>query len=53
MAWQHMSGRTAVRVLYVDDEPSLCKAFARMFACEEGFAVTTATSPLDAAVVAG
>jgi response regulator RpfG family c-di-GMP phosphodiesterase len=46
-----MSGRTAVRILYVDDEPSLCKAFARMFAGEEDFTVTTATSPVEAAVL--
>jgi response regulator RpfG family c-di-GMP phosphodiesterase len=51
MSWAHMSvNRTdAIRVLYVDDEPSLCKAFARMFASEEGVDVTTSTSPVDAA----
>ncbi len=49
MAWQHFTGGTDVQVLYVDDEPSLCKAFARMFAGEEGVNVTTSTSPVDAA----
>ena len=38
-----------VRVLYVDDEPSLCRAFARMFGNEQGFEVATSTSPLEAA----
>jgi response regulator RpfG family c-di-GMP phosphodiesterase len=44
-----MSGRPPVRILYVDDEPSLCKAFARMFAGEDEFTVITSTSPVDAA----
>jgi response regulator RpfG family c-di-GMP phosphodiesterase len=38
-----------VRVLYVDDEVSLCRAFARMFGAEEDFRVDTTTSPLEAA----
>lgn len=38
-----------VRVLYVDDEPSLCRAFTRMFSHEDGFEVATSTSPAEAA----
>ncbi|HEY0712914.1 MAG TPA: HD domain-containing phosphohydrolase [Polyangia bacterium] len=40
-----------IRVLYVDDEVSLCKAFARMFAGDKAVRVTTLTSPLDAATL--
>jgi response regulator RpfG family c-di-GMP phosphodiesterase len=40
--------QTEVRVLYVDDEPTLCRAFARLFASEQDVQVTTTTSPLDA-----
>jgi response regulator RpfG family c-di-GMP phosphodiesterase len=38
-----------VRVLYVDDEASLCRAFARMFGADEEFRVDTTTSSLEAA----
>jgi response regulator RpfG family c-di-GMP phosphodiesterase len=38
-----------VRVLYVDDEPSLCRAFARMFGSEPDVRVSTTTSALEAA----
>jgi response regulator RpfG family c-di-GMP phosphodiesterase len=41
-------GIRAVRVLYVDDEPSLCRAFVRMFVNEGDVAVTTSTSALEA-----
>jgi response regulator RpfG family c-di-GMP phosphodiesterase len=37
-----------VRVLYVDDEPSLCRAFVRMFLNEGDVAVTTSTSAVEA-----
>ena len=37
-----------MRVLYVDDEPSLCRAFVRMFVNEGDVAVTTSTSALEA-----
>jgi response regulator RpfG family c-di-GMP phosphodiesterase len=40
--------RPAVRVLYVDDEPSLCRAFVRMFVNEADVSVTTSTSALEA-----
>jgi response regulator RpfG family c-di-GMP phosphodiesterase len=40
-----------VRVLYVDDEPSLCRAFARMFVTDAEVAVTTSTSALEAAAL--
>jgi response regulator RpfG family c-di-GMP phosphodiesterase len=40
-----------VRVLYVDDEPSLCRAFARMFVADAEVAVTTSTSALEAAAL--
>jgi response regulator RpfG family c-di-GMP phosphodiesterase len=42
------TGRRAVKVLYVDDEPSLCRAFVRMFVNEGDVAVTTSTSALEA-----
>jgi response regulator RpfG family c-di-GMP phosphodiesterase len=38
-----------VRVLYVDDEPSLCRAFARMFGSEADVCVSTTTSAQEAA----
>jgi response regulator RpfG family c-di-GMP phosphodiesterase len=38
-----------LRVLYVDDEPSLCRAFARMFSDEREVEVITTTSSLEAA----
>jgi response regulator RpfG family c-di-GMP phosphodiesterase len=40
-----------VRVLYVDDEPSLCRAFARMFVTDAEVTVTTSTSALEAAAL--
>ena len=36
---------TAARVLYVDDEPNLCKAFLRIFGNEPGLEVHVMTSP--------
>ena len=39
----------SVRVLYVDDEPSLCRAFARMFLGDGDYSVTTLTSSVEAA----
>ena len=52
MSSSHMSDETSeIRVLYVDDEASLCKAFARMFAGDRAVQVTTLTSPLDAATL--
>jgi DNA-binding NtrC family response regulator len=47
-----MSGVSpGVRVLYVDDEPSLCRAFARMFVTDAEVTVTTSTSALEAAAL--
>jgi response regulator RpfG family c-di-GMP phosphodiesterase len=37
------------RVLYVDDEASLCRAFARLFRDDAKFAVSTLSSPEEAA----
>jgi response regulator RpfG family c-di-GMP phosphodiesterase len=37
------------RVLYVDDEAGLCRAFARLFSEDAGIKVQTATSPVEAA----
>jgi response regulator RpfG family c-di-GMP phosphodiesterase len=37
-----------VRVLYVDDEPSLCRAFARMFSAHRDLKVATTCSSLEA-----
>ncbi len=39
----------AARVLYVDDEPSLCRAFARMFGSDQKVTVATTTSSVEAA----
>src|SRR5882757_2752936 len=36
------------RVLYVDDEPSLCRAFARLFRQDAHVVVATASSPQEA-----
>lgn len=36
------------RVLYVDDEPNLCRAFCRIFGNEPGLSVHTSTSPQQA-----
>jgi response regulator RpfG family c-di-GMP phosphodiesterase len=41
--------RPASRVLYVDDEPSLCRAFARLFRDTDRLAVETLSSPGEAA----
>ncbi len=41
----------AVRVLYVDDEPSLCRAFARMFGSDQRVTVSTTTSSVEAATL--
>jgi response regulator RpfG family c-di-GMP phosphodiesterase len=41
----------AVRVLYVDDEPSLCRAFVRMFVTANDVSVTTSTSALEASTL--
>ncbi len=38
-----------MRVLYVDDEPSLCRAFARMFGGDTRVKVATTTSSIEAA----
>ncbi len=38
-----------VRVLYVDDEPSLCRAFARMFGGDDKVRVATSSSAMEAA----
>jgi response regulator RpfG family c-di-GMP phosphodiesterase len=44
-----MQGATsASRVLYVDDEPSLCRAFARLFREDGKFEVSTSSSPEEA-----
>jgi response regulator RpfG family c-di-GMP phosphodiesterase len=40
-----------VRVLYVDDEPSLCRAFARMFGSDQQVSVATTTSAVEAATM--
>jgi response regulator RpfG family c-di-GMP phosphodiesterase len=39
---------SASRVLYVDDEPSLCRAFARFFREDPGLTISTAGSPEEA-----
>ena len=36
------------RVLYVDDEPGLCRLFTRLFSGVEGFDVSTLTSAMEA-----
>src|SRR5947208_1481724 len=44
-----MTGAPAAsRVLYVDDEPGLCRAFARLFHGSADVLVTTAASPEEA-----
>lgn len=43
----------ASRVLYVDDEPSLCRAFARLFREDERFDVRTVSSPEEAITLMG
>lgn len=37
-----------MRVLYVDDEPAMCRAFARMFAHDGSIEIATTNSPQDA-----
>jgi response regulator RpfG family c-di-GMP phosphodiesterase len=44
-----LSVEGAARVLYVDDEPGLCRLFSRLFADDPGFQVSTLTSSTDAA----
>jgi response regulator RpfG family c-di-GMP phosphodiesterase len=47
-----MTGKTVgARVLYVDDEPSLCRAFARLFRQDDELSVTTASTPQEALAV--
>jgi response regulator RpfG family c-di-GMP phosphodiesterase len=49
-----MSGADgAIGVLYVDDEPSLCRAFARLFREDDKLAVSTANSPEEALTLLG
>jgi response regulator RpfG family c-di-GMP phosphodiesterase len=43
-----LAGADAIGVLYVDDEPSLCRAFARLFREDDRLAVSTAGSPEEA-----
>lgn len=45
------AGTPKVRVLYVDDEPSLGRAFVRMFVNDPDVGVTTFTSAIDAAAM--
>jgi response regulator RpfG family c-di-GMP phosphodiesterase len=47
------AGATGARVLYVDDEPSLCRAFARLFRQDADLFVTTANSPEEALTMLG
>ena len=42
------AGSAEARVLYVDDEPSLCRAFARLFRQDANVVVATASSPQEA-----
>jgi response regulator RpfG family c-di-GMP phosphodiesterase len=44
-------GTAEARVLYVDDEPSLCRAFARLFRQDTHLQVATAASPEEALVL--
>jgi response regulator RpfG family c-di-GMP phosphodiesterase len=44
-------GGPSIRVLYVDDEPSLCRAFARMFLGDSSVSVTTLTSSVEASTL--
>ena len=48
-----LAGTEASRVLYVDDEPSLCRAFARLFREDAGLTVSTVSSPEEALVMLG
>jgi response regulator RpfG family c-di-GMP phosphodiesterase len=45
--------RVASRVLYVDDEPSLCRAFARLFREDAKFVISTVSSPEEAVDLIG
>lgn len=48
-----LAGTEASRVLYVDDEPSLCRAFARLFREDVGLTVSTVSSPEEALAMLG
>jgi response regulator RpfG family c-di-GMP phosphodiesterase len=43
----------ASRVLYVDDEPSLCRAFARLFKEDKHLEISTADTPQEALTLLG
>ena len=45
------AGSAEARVLYVDDEPSLCRAFARLFRQDAKVVVATASSPQEALIL--
>ena len=45
------AGSAEARVLYVDDEPSLCRAFARLFRQDANVVVATASSPQEALIL--
>jgi response regulator RpfG family c-di-GMP phosphodiesterase len=47
------AGSAEARVLYVDDEPSLCRAFARLFRQDPHVVVATAGSPEEALTMLG
>jgi response regulator RpfG family c-di-GMP phosphodiesterase len=47
------AGTAGARVLYVDDEPSLCRAFARLFRQDANVIVATASSPQEALTMLG
>jgi response regulator RpfG family c-di-GMP phosphodiesterase len=47
------AGSAEARVLYVDDEPSLCRAFARLFRQDAQVVVETACSPEEALTLLG
>src|SRR4029450_3284418 len=51
MATGMATASPSVKVLYVDDEPSLSRAFARMFINDGEVAVTTSTSALEASTL--
>jgi len=45
------AGRGISRVLYVDDEPGLCRAFARLFRDDARLTVETLSTPVEAATL--
>ena len=47
------AGTAEARGLYVDDEPSLCRAFARLFRQDAHVVVATASSPQEALTLLG